>query len=141
MIGGNKPIYTIERMITNLNEPFDDGELIIYVNGADRNSETELGRLMHDFSCMSADEMHYSILAEKVRYFKETEKGVATMCKAMEDMRDAVRIENAKKMLADGVSVEKNSRIFGPATGKGTGNSRPETVVNGLFRFGVSILF
>ena len=113
VIGGNKPIYTIERMITNLDEPFDDGEHIIYVNGADRNSETELGRLMHDFSCMSADEMHYSILAEKVRYFKETAKGVATMCKAMEDMRDAVRIENAKKMLADGVSVEKTAEYSG----------------------------
>lgn len=50
---------------------------------------------------------------EKVRYFKETEKGVATMCKAMEDMRDAVRIENAKKMLADGVSVEKTAEYSG----------------------------
>ena len=29
------------------------------------------------------------------------------MCKVMEDMRDAVRIENAKRMLADGVAIEK----------------------------------
>ena len=32
--------------------------------------------------------MHYPLLAEKARYFKEDEEGVATMCKAMEDMRN-----------------------------------------------------
>ena len=28
--------------------------------------------------------MHYKELADKVRYFKEDEKGVAAMCKVME---------------------------------------------------------
>ncbi len=59
--------------------------------------------------------MHYKELAEKVRYFKENEKGVATMCKVMEDMRNEAaqkavekdRINNAIKMLADGLSIDK----------------------------------
>ena len=31
VIGGNLPIYTIERQITNMGQPFNDGEHIIYV--------------------------------------------------------------------------------------------------------------
>ena len=34
--------------------------------------------------------MHFKELADKVRYFKEDEKGVAAMCKVMEDMRKEV---------------------------------------------------
>ena len=43
---------------------------------------------MHDSLGTDASDMKYPILAERVRYFKEDEKGVATMCKAMEDMRN-----------------------------------------------------
>ena len=54
---------------------------------------------MHDFSCTSAEEMHYQILADRVRYFKEDTEGVATLCKAMEDMRNEAARE-AEKMKA-----------------------------------------
>ena len=30
---------------------------------------------MHDFFCTDPDDMHYKELADKVRYFKEDEKG------------------------------------------------------------------
>ena len=52
------------------------GEHIIYVNGADKDASTALGKLMHDFFCTDPDDMHYKELADKVRYFKEDEKGV-----------------------------------------------------------------
>ena len=107
VIGERLPIYMVERQITTTGKPFNDGEHIIYVNGADKDSSTALGKLMHDFSCTSADDMYYKELAEKVRYFKEDEKGVEKMCKVMEDMRNDVRIENAKKMLNDGLAIEK----------------------------------
>ncbi len=42
---------------------------------------------MHDMWCVEPEDMHYSVLAERVRYFKEDEKGVATMCRAIEEMR------------------------------------------------------
>ena len=117
VIGRNLPIYIIERQITNIGEPFDDGEHIIYVNGEDKNGATELGKLMHDFFCTDPNDMHYKQLADKVRYFKEDEKGVARMCRAMEDMRnsvrDEVRMENARKMLKDGLSVEKVAEYSG----------------------------
>ena len=88
VIGGGLPLYAVDRQITDMNQPFDDGEHIIYVNGADKDASTELGRLMHDFFCTDPDDMHYKELSDKVRYFKEDEKGVAAMCKVMEDMRN-----------------------------------------------------
>jgi len=87
VLGAGLPLYTVERQITETGIPFSDGEHIIYVNGSARNDTTELGKLMHDFFCTDPDDMHYRELAEKARYFKQDEKGVATMCKAMEDMR------------------------------------------------------
>ena len=111
VIGKGKPLYRIERRIEEVDEAFDDGEHIIYVNGADKNASTELGKLMHDFFCTDPDDMHYKALADKVRYFKEDEKGVAAMCKVMEDMRNEAvekdRIQNAIEMLKDGLSIEK----------------------------------
>ena len=67
---------------------------------------------MHDFFCTNPDEMHYKELAKKVRYYKEDEKGVSMMCKAMEDMRNEVaeqtKLDDIKNIMATfGVSIEK----------------------------------
>ena len=61
-------------------------------------------------SCTRAEEMHYQILADRVRYFKEDREGVTTMCKAMEDMRNeaareadkARMVRIARRMLSSG---------------------------------------
>ena len=63
--------------------------------------DTALGQLMHDFSCTSAEQMHYQILANRVRYFKEDTEGVATMCKAMEELR----VESYAEGKAEGVEI------------------------------------
>ena len=73
----------------------------------------ELGKLMHDFSCTNANDMYFDVLAKKVRYFKEDERGIEVMCKLMEDMRDQVRIDNAIEMLKDGLSEEKVAQYSG----------------------------
>ena len=86
------PIYHIDRTVKETGESFEDGAHIIYVNSQIKN-ETELGKLMHDFLCTNAEDMNYSVLADRVRYFKEDEKGVSTMCKAMEDMRNEAHEE------------------------------------------------
>ena len=75
VLGKGKSLYRIERKIEETGEFFDDGEHIIYVNGTDKGASTELGKLMHDFFCTDPDDMHYKELADKVRYFKEDEKG------------------------------------------------------------------
>ena len=72
--------------------------LVLYVNGEYRD-DSDIGKLMHDFNCISADDMNFEILAEKTRYLKENPKGVSEMCKVMEDMRNEAARE-AEKMKA-----------------------------------------
>ena len=86
------PFYPIERMNMVTNEPFGDGEHILYVNGAYRGDD-EIGKLMHDFSCSDPDDMFNEDLADKTRYFKETEEGVEVVCRVMEDMRNEKELE------------------------------------------------
>lgn len=113
VMGKNQAIYHIQRYveINEGKELFGDGSHIIYVNGKYRGND-EVGRLMHDFSCTNPDDMNYEALAKRARYFKQDEKGVAAMCKIMEDMRNEkakeVRIDNALRMIKDGeLSLEK----------------------------------
>lgn len=86
------PIYHIDRIIQETGTPFGDGSHIIYVNAQHKN-DTPLGKLMHDFACTQADDMHYPILAERVRYFKENVKGATTMCREVEKIALAERNE------------------------------------------------
>ena len=94
VLKGGRPIYRIERTVQETGESFGDGTHILYVN-AQMKDDTALGQLMHDFACTSADEMHYQILADRVRYFKEDTEGVATMCKIMEDMKNEAAKRNS----------------------------------------------
>ncbi|MCB6992392.1 PD-(D/E)XK nuclease family transposase [bacterium 210820-DFI.6.37] len=102
------PIYHIDRTIKETGAMFGDEAHILYVNSQIKD-ETELGKLMHDFSCTDAKDMHYKILADRVRYFKEDAKGVETMCKAMEDMRkEAAAEQNILTLLGAIKNLMKN---------------------------------
>ncbi len=88
-------------------EPFGDDSHIIYVNGAYRDS-SDIGKLMHDFSCSNADDMNYGYIAERTRYFKNGEKGVSFMCKIMEDRIIRKSKKFAKKLIkSEDMSLEK----------------------------------
>lgn len=109
------PIYHIDRTVKETGELFSDESHIIYVNSQIKD-ESALGKLMHDFSCTDAKDMKYKILADRVQYFKEDEKGVATMCKAMEEMRNEAvkeeRVEVARQLLELGkLSYEEIAKI------------------------------
>jgi len=87
VLGGNKPIYHIDRTIKELNHKlFDDEAHIIYVPSK-MQDDTELGRLMHDFNCKNPSEMYNKTLAERTGYFKNNEEGVSAMCAIMEKVR------------------------------------------------------
>lgn len=96
VLGDGHPIYHIDRTVRETGALFGDESHILYVN-AQIKDDTALGQLMHDFSCTNAEEMHYQILADRVRYFKEDTEGVATMCKVMEDMRNEAAREAVKE--------------------------------------------
>lgn len=97
-----KPIYQIERCFLETGERFEDGSHILFVNGAYRG-KTKLGMLMHDFSCTDPSDMYYNILAERVKFFKESKEGTAIMCKAMEDMREESMMEGIKEGIKEGM--------------------------------------
>ena len=89
------PIYHIDRVVKETGKLFKDEAHIIYVNSQIKD-ETKLGRLMHDFSCTNAKDMHNKVLADRVRYFKEDERGVAIMCREMEIMRNQAHEEGVE---------------------------------------------
>ena len=84
-------------------QDFDDGSHILYVNSAMVDEDTPLGRLMHDFHCTQPEDMYYDVLAERVRYFKETEEGASAMCEAMEKLARDFAGELAKEAEARGM--------------------------------------
>ena len=117
IMGRGLPLYPVERCLLTTGEKFGDGSHILYVNGAFRG-DTPIGKLMHDFSCTKAEDMYYGILADRVRFFKESREGIEIMCRAMEDMRNQTLKEGmisvAKKMLEDGtLTLEKISEYVG----------------------------
>ena len=87
IFGKGEPFYSVERINITTGDAFNDGEHILYVNGAYRGND-EIGNLMHDFCCSDADDMINKDLADRTRYFKETEEGVSAVCKVMEEMRN-----------------------------------------------------
>lgn len=90
------PIYHIDRVVRETGKLFKDEAHIIYVNSQIKD-ETKLGRLMHDFSCTEAKDMYNKVLADRVRYFKEDERGVEIMCREMEIMRNQAHEEGIEK--------------------------------------------
>ena len=92
-------LYHIERTIEEKEHVlFDDGLHILYVNGEYRNVDTPVGRLMHDFHCTKSEDMYSKVLADEVKYLKETEGGRGRMCRILEEMCEEVEKETAERV-------------------------------------------
>ena len=104
-LGHKLPIYHVNRKIEEINEVFADETHMIYVN-SQCQEDTELGRLMHDLHCKDAKDMYSSVLAERVRQLKETEKGVTEMCQAMEELYK----EGVEDGFSEGVEFGKENK-------------------------------
>lgn len=98
---------------------FGDGTHYIYVDSS-QHTDTELGKLMHDFRCKNPDDMGDSVLASRVRSLKETVEGVEQMCREMEEIRNEglnegkleEKVNNAQAMAEEGLSIDKIARIL-----------------------------
>ncbi len=111
-------------------ELFGDEAHIIYVNGSYRDLGTELGKLMSDLSCKDPKEMNFKSLADKVRYFKYTRKGVEIMAGTLAAWAEEItgeamergekkgkkksKVEIAQKLLQrGGMEVEEIAELTG----------------------------
>lgn len=112
VLGYGLPIYHIGRKIEEVGTAFKDEAYIIYVNSS-RQDDTELGRLMKDFHCRDAADIHSEILAKRVHELKETQEGVDHMCREMDEIYN----EGAKL-------GEERGRIQGIAEGLAVGEMK-----------------
>ena len=89
VLGEDRLIYHIERIITESGRHFNDFSHIVYINASYKDNSA-LGKLMHDFNCADPREMHYDELREKTEYFKDEDKGAKKMCQIWEEVRQEV---------------------------------------------------
>ena len=102
VLGGGKEIYEIERTIRQMRgKNFGDGTHIIYVNG-ETQSESEIGKLVHDLRSRDAAEMHFDILKKRVSQLKDSEEGRRIMCKAVEEFAERRAAEAKAEGIAEG---------------------------------------
>ena len=105
VMGAGCSLYHIDRVIKETGAYFGDGSHIIYVNGSYKDDSDPIGKLMHDFRCLSSVDMFYPALAKQVRYFKETEGGQDIMCQVFEKLAEKRADE---KVLAEKAKLVKN---------------------------------
>lgn len=99
ILGENRPLYTIDRVIKESGRSFNDGLHIIYVNSQIRD-ETALGKLMRDFHNTEPSTMNYDVLSEQSGFYKNG-KGVSNMCKLWEDLLKEYAEEVVKEKSAE----------------------------------------
>ena len=75
VLGYGEPIYFIDRVIMPTGKPFNDGSHIVYVDSSKQDTDTDLGKLMHDFRCSRVEDMLCPVLAQSAVEVKGTQKG------------------------------------------------------------------
>lgn len=98
VLGRGLPLYKIERYINGENL-FNDGSKIIYANTSHKDDTTALGKLLHDFLCVKADEMYYEELASRTRFFKGDLKGDSLMKSVWDEMEERRFAEGGENAL------------------------------------------
>lgn len=120
--------YHINRFIEELNQRFNDGEHIMYVNGAYKGND-DIGKLMNDFRCAESEDMLLEPLKETVNRYKNNPEEVSSMCAELEKWGLEERTEGRKEGRKEG-RIE--GRIEGRKEGRKEGESRLTTLLKRL---------
>ena len=115
----NLPIYNIERIITQTGKIFGDDSHIIYINGAYKNDDSEIGKLISDFLCRDPEKIKNQEIAELTKFFKFG-KGKTTMEKKFSSFYEYGREDG----IAEGIAKGKAE---GMAKGKEEGKAEERT--------------
>ena len=81
ILGGNLPIYHINRKVNEFDCIFDDQEEVIFVNCEydDGSIDTDIEKLIHDFKCYEPSKMYLPELKQKANYYKYVKEGKQNM--------------------------------------------------------------
>ena len=91
-----KAVYHIDRVIRETKKIFEDEAHIIYVNSQKQNN-TNLGRIMHDFYCKDAKDVKNKTIKNRIKFFKEDKEGVTIMANTIDKFRLECEIAGMKK--------------------------------------------
>ena len=114
VMGRRQGVYVFDRMDRKSGLDFGDGAHVVYANGTWRGNDA-LGRLMHDFNCRVAADMHFDILKKRVSQFKDSEEGRRIMCKAVEEFAERRAAERERKGKAEGIAEGKRETMLATA--------------------------
>jgi len=98
-----EPLYFVRRnvRIKKSIKPFNDGNVIIYVNGSYRGNDP-IGRLMADFRNKGTEGFYNSELEKAVYHFKYEEGGRRIMCEAVEEYAAERAAQSREEGIKDG---------------------------------------
>ena len=101
--GAKRARHNSSLLDTHILKPGDDTEdipdsYVIFITENDvMKGNQPLYPVERYVRCTNPENMNYEALAKRARYFKQDEKGVAVMCKILEDMRNEAAKEAAQK--------------------------------------------
>ncbi|MBR0518765.1 PD-(D/E)XK nuclease family transposase [bacterium] len=131
----NQALYKIQRYIEITDKkgniidlkPFNDGSYIIYINGAYKDTSSDIGKIIHDFHCVNPDEMFCDELKEPALYLKNNKGEINNMLEFLtKESRERVEkrikeaeargkkaglLETAKNMILAGIPLQVISEI------------------------------
>ncbi|MBR5951482.1 MAG: hypothetical protein IKZ87_08655, partial [Actinomycetaceae bacterium] len=111
--------YRFERYDAEADLLLGDKAHIIFVNGEQQGTGSDMERFLHDVFCRSHEEMLIPELANAVRHLKTTEEGQKIMNEKAQKLLDAreakARMQAALRMLADGLALDKIAHYSGLA--------------------------
>ena len=107
VMGRGQEVYSYLRIEENCGDKLLDGTHIIYVNGATR-SETEIGKLIHDFLCRNPEEMHFDILRKRIEARGKLEGRREGERKGRREGKRETMLATAMRMLKDGALALKD---------------------------------
>lgn len=109
-------MYELKRFFVDDCQPGNDGTSIMFINGEYRGND-QIGRLMHDFNAVRAVDMKNSMLAEGMKFYKETDLGRRELSEleqkiygeALQEEREKTRKESLENVV---LNMLKNGFSF-----------------------------
>lgn len=104
------PRYHIDRFVRESMTPFDDGEHILYINGAYEGND-DIGKLMHDFRSSNPDDILLEPLKKTINRYKKNPKEAEKMSRELDDWLEEERKAGINEGEARGQEKERMNSI------------------------------